>query len=284
MSPDYSFVVTDHRILVKELYAQAKDLIRKGFRHVEITGHDPIEYEYLPEYISWLKSIGFKEVTLATHGRNLSDKDLCERFIRSGLDAIRIPVYGSNAKIHDSVTRSPGSFDETISGLRNISCLGIDVFIVSMILKENIDDMENIVDIARSFNAELDIIQTGVSCKEIVSHMVDYEILRERLPDIYSHCESSLGDNFNFFDFAHCLFGSMKDHAIFTEVPDMSDTYSVPEIFATGKSNVPNYRIMTKLPFCKECTYNRSCGGFRKNQVLEIGIPDRSIVPRDFLL
>lgn len=281
---EYELKKTDHSVLVKDMYRQAINLRKRGFENPEISGHDPIEYENISEYISWLKKIGFKNVTLATHGRNLSDIETSKKIIASGLDCLRIPIYGSTAEIHDAVTGSSGSFEETMNGLRNVADSGIEICIVTLILDDNLVDMKNIADIAASFNADLHIIRAGISNNTIAKHLVRYNDLKRYLPELYLHCKAILDNKFYFFDYAYCLFGFRQDEIVFTGVPEMSEDYSVPSTFQTEKKNIPDYRLMIKMDFCKNCCHSSSCVGFNKKQVLMFEKPSEKIIPEDFLL
>lgn len=282
-TPEQDFVARDHDVLVKDMYSQAINLKRRGLLNVEISGHDPIEYSHIAEFIAWLKKIGFRDITLATHGRNLSDKPLVEKLISSGLDCIRIPLYGSTASVHDSVTCSEGSFSDTMAGLENIRDSGIEICIVTLVLKNNKDDLDGIAGIAEKFGAELNVLNTGISNDYVRKYILTYKEMKEILPGFYSHCRNILRNKFNFFDFPYCLFGSDGREIIFTDVPKMSDTYVVPEGFRTDDNHLPDYRKMAKMDFCKKCIYSYICGGFREKHLLIFPKPDISIVPEDFM-
>ena len=60
----------------------------------------------------------------------------------AGLDKLRIPIYGSTATIHDSITQVEGSFDETMRGIENIrKHTDMDLLITTLIMKQNYKDI-----------------------------------------------------------------------------------------------------------------------------------------------
>jgi molybdenum cofactor biosynthesis enzyme MoaA len=66
-----------------------------------------------------------RRIKLLTNGRMLSYEDFARRTfgIAQAPFEAAIPVFGFDAKSHESISRTPGSFEETVAGLRN--CLGL---------------------------------------------------------------------------------------------------------------------------------------------------------------
>lgn len=62
---------------------------------------------------------------LLTNGRRVSRRECAERLLRLGGRplTIGIPFHGPNSRAHDAITRAPGSFLQTLKGLRNILSL-----------------------------------------------------------------------------------------------------------------------------------------------------------------
>ncbi|MCX6758945.1 MAG: radical SAM protein, partial [Candidatus Nealsonbacteria bacterium] len=108
--------VTSDEIKKQEIkvYKNLQDFKREGIKRIEISGSDPSEYEEIAELICYIKEEGFNYVQLSTNGVKLSDPSFLNKLVSSGVDELRIPIYGSNAKVHDSVTRTPGSFNKVV--------------------------------------------------------------------------------------------------------------------------------------------------------------------------
>ena len=91
-------------------------------RGVLITGGEPTIREDLFEIIRFIKSnnVG-REIRLLTNGRRLCYLDYTNRLISAGVTTFVIPLHANNSKVHDEITRSRGSFKQTVRGLQNLS-------------------------------------------------------------------------------------------------------------------------------------------------------------------
>jgi His-Xaa-Ser system radical SAM maturase HxsC len=60
------------------------------------------------------------ELCVLTNGRMFYYADFAKKFVESGVDSIAIPLHGHNSKLHDRITRTPGSFKQTVQGIKNL--------------------------------------------------------------------------------------------------------------------------------------------------------------------
>ncbi len=124
------------------------DYLPGNLEHLVITGGEPTMQRNL--FIEALKKIKVKfsytQVLLLTNGRSLSDRELFERMVEAKPNRFRIaiPIHGSNAAIHDSITRSNGSFEQTLLGLRRVISTDIKIEIRIVVIKKNCNDLLNI--------------------------------------------------------------------------------------------------------------------------------------------
>jgi radical SAM protein with 4Fe4S-binding SPASM domain len=92
---------------------------RLGIFIATITGGEPTLRPDLPEIIAHAQKIGI--VTgLVTNGRRLKDKDFVYSLEKSGLDFAQVTLESDHPEIHDQMTGSKGSWQETIQGIRNL--------------------------------------------------------------------------------------------------------------------------------------------------------------------
>jgi len=96
---------------------------RKKTDGVLFTGPEPTSNEFLFDYIRFAKEIGYKKIRLVTNGRRLAYLKYAEDLLNSGVNEISVSLHGQNAKIHDALTRTPGSFKQTIKGCKNLEKL-----------------------------------------------------------------------------------------------------------------------------------------------------------------
>jgi His-Xaa-Ser system radical SAM maturase HxsC len=83
---------------------------------------------------------------LLTNGRMFQYKIFAKKLSEIGLTNLRVAValYDSNSDVHEKITRSRGSFEQTIKGIKNLLDFGIRTEIRVIINKLNYMDMENV--------------------------------------------------------------------------------------------------------------------------------------------
>jgi MoaA/NifB/PqqE/SkfB family radical SAM enzyme len=90
-----------------------------GPDYVAITGGEPTIH---PELSSIVKEIRTRfpdtELKLLTNGRMLSYPDFTDRLV-TGIDTLIIPLHAHHPDLHDFISRSKGSFEQTVKGIRN---------------------------------------------------------------------------------------------------------------------------------------------------------------------
>ena len=89
------------------------------------------------------------EALLLTNGRSMSSDSLLNKLIQKCPPFLTaaIPIHGSNSIIHDKITQAPGSYEQTIHGIRNLLNKHIAVEIRIVVTKINKDDIEHITDL-----------------------------------------------------------------------------------------------------------------------------------------
>ena len=85
------------------------------------------------------------EFLVLTNGRVFALKEYCELLKETAPDntILGIPIHGSCAVVHDAITRTPGSFNQTISGLQNLHNLGVRLELRIVVCRMNITDLAN---------------------------------------------------------------------------------------------------------------------------------------------
>lgn len=104
-----------------------KELIKympSDMEHLTITGGEPFLirdkiFDILNDLKESNKVWGY---LLLSNGRIFSNKEYCLRFAASVPEdfLVGIPIHGPNSEIHDSISQSPGSFEQTITGIHNL--------------------------------------------------------------------------------------------------------------------------------------------------------------------
>ena len=119
---------------------------KEGVTDIEISGSDPLEYSKIIPMLKCIKKMGFQNIRIATHGKNLSNFNFTHELINAGVNLFTIPIYGSNSLIHDKITRIKGSYAHTIQGIKNVNKLNKKIAISCLVLEYN---KNNLIDIVR---------------------------------------------------------------------------------------------------------------------------------------
>jgi len=100
---------------------------KRGTTYLEFIGG---ETTIRPDFLSLVKtakSLGFETIMMATNGRMLSYPGYAEKLIGAGLNSVVFSIHGHDAKTHDFLTRSEGSFGQLVKGFNNVKkLLGVE--------------------------------------------------------------------------------------------------------------------------------------------------------------
>jgi len=158
--------------------------IEKGFGAVEFTGGEPTIRKDIIDLVAYAKKIGFKIIAVSTNGRMLSYAPFAEKIIDAGLNKVSFSLLGYNEKIHNSISRTPGSFKEIISGIRNVKknpdvCVNISSVISSLNVKKLKKFALFILSLGIKRWFLLDLIPDGNAKKNYLALCVKPEILEK---------------------------------------------------------------------------------------------------------
>ena len=115
----------------------------RGSTYLEIIGGEPTIRKDILKLISFAREMGFDTVMMSTNGRLYSYEEFARKILRAGLNSIVFSIHGHNPKLHDSLTQSPGSYNQLRKGIENIRemakelKLKIDIGSNTCIVKQN---------------------------------------------------------------------------------------------------------------------------------------------------
>jgi len=103
---------------------------------VILSGGEPL---FIPEICEMVFRLAEEDIKtyLITNGTLLT-QDTAYRLREAGLDGIQISLHGSDAKIHEGITKIPGSFNKTITGIKNaVEFFSSESISINMVLVKN---------------------------------------------------------------------------------------------------------------------------------------------------
>ncbi len=129
-----------YRIFNKPLDRIKSDLDKArsdGCDEVVLTGGEPTVRRDIFDIVKYARKIGFDYIQIQSNGRMFYYKRFCEKLIDAGANEFAPAVHGHIPEVHDYLTRAPGSFKQTITGIKNLKELGQQVVVNSVIVKTN---------------------------------------------------------------------------------------------------------------------------------------------------
>lgn len=91
-----------------------------GFDHVTFLGGEPTIRKDLLDLVRHARTLGYRNVFIATNGRRMADRRYLRALVQAGLTDVCVSVHGPDPATHDEATGRPGSFLETEQALLNL--------------------------------------------------------------------------------------------------------------------------------------------------------------------
>tara|TARA_Y100000034_G_scaffold79725_1_gene95671 strand:- start:4959 stop:6773 length:1815 start_codon:yes stop_codon:yes gene_type:complete len=157
---------------------------------------EPIESNNFFKILSLLKQKQFKNINIITNGKNFSELDFCKEFSEYSniVKVIIFKILGPEPEIHDSLTRTKQSFEQTYQGIINLLNMKINIGIIFTILEQNFMYMEQIINKFTQLgikNIILEYPQNKGKCKK------EYEKIAIKFSD-FNNLLIKVLNNYNF--------------------------------------------------------------------------------------
>lgn len=117
-----------------------------------LSGGEPLYRPDIFDLSMYAVKKGLK-VALATNG-TLVDEGKAKDIVGAGVERVSISLDGANAKTHDNFRKIPGAFEMAINGFNNLKRLGMSLQINCTIAKHNVDQFDDIYQLALRLGAE----------------------------------------------------------------------------------------------------------------------------------
>lgn len=131
----------------RELLEDVARAARRGADIIELIGGEATIRPDFAGVVAAAKKLGVGEVVCATNGRVFSDPAAAKRIIASGIDALIFSVHGPDARVHDALTRAPGSFAQLEKGLAVLAGLGFrKVYGNTAVVKQNMASLPRLAE------------------------------------------------------------------------------------------------------------------------------------------
>ncbi len=113
----------------------------RGAEEVCFTSGEPTLRPELPRFASWARELGYPRVSVMTNARRLSYPPYAGALAKAGMNRFYVSIHGHEKKLHEGLTRTPGSFEQTVAGIDSVARLkplGIDLHSSTVLTGRNL--------------------------------------------------------------------------------------------------------------------------------------------------
>ncbi|HBA61955.1 MAG TPA: hypothetical protein DCZ92_14305 [Elusimicrobia bacterium] len=132
-------IVTDRTL--EQVHKDLTSAYANGSRDVVFTGGEPTMHPHIIDCVAMAKKLGYHRIQLQTNGRTFAYKGLLERLKAAGANEMGPSLHGAKPETHDGLTHAPGSFMQTVSGIKNAASLGMHIITNSVITSANYKEL-----------------------------------------------------------------------------------------------------------------------------------------------
>lgn len=275
-----------------EIISMMKKKKASGAVNIEFTGGEPTMRKDIVFLVQSAKKMGFHEIALSTNARLFSYEPFLNAMIEAGLTRVTATLDGGNEKLHDAITRTPGSFKQTTEGVKKLVERGITTSVNTVFTKFNVNNFseiaEKLIEMRVPVWGVLDLIPDG-NIKEVYrSSCVSFEETQKALRTIYSFIDRF--DMIELFDFPVCVIPSEmyndKSRVIhfdaFGRMNILDQVGYDPQRFEEN-DGVFNDEHKMRVEACAKCKITKECGGIWRRHYERFGDQDIEFTENNYL-
>ena len=264
-----------------EIKASLVEAKEKGKKEVVFTGGEPTLHPDFLRLVKIAADLGFKQIQIQSNGRMFAYPDFCVKTIRAGATQFSPALHGPTAKIHDFLTSAPGSFEQTVAGIKNLKKMGQYVLTNTVITTKNYRQLPQTARLLVSLGVDqfqfafVHILGTAKANAEwLVPHKKQIMKWVKRGLDI----GLAAGKKVTTEAIPYCLMKGYED-CIAEKIIPKTRIYDAGFVIEDYK----NYRLQSgkiKGENCSACLYNKLCEGPWKEYVELFGWKEFSPVKK----
>ena len=211
---------------------------------------------------------------LSTHGKKLAEESFLNELIASGVDKLRIPIYGPNAKIHESVTQTKGSFDATLKGIKRLleRKRNIQIQISSLIVHQNKKNLAGLVDLIKELKINDFYFSIPCVLNDDYSYYIPLKNLGPYVKKVYAYA-LKINHNIQFMEIPYCIFGKIDKSINNSSLPpNLGEYCQPPKNYKTSIKDLPSCRLKKRIEMRNSCKCSNFCDGFFLKDINKFGI------------
>lgn len=137
--------------LTLEEYRSVLDQLRNlGCIHLLITGGEPCIRRDFLDIVGYAVSLGFL-VDVYTNGIAMTDEQF-DALCKMKVNSVSFSLYSGEEEVHDAITKVPGSFQRTLNRMMMFKCAGVDTYVKTVVIQQNLDSLESLFRLGKRLN------------------------------------------------------------------------------------------------------------------------------------
>ena len=150
------------------------DFVENGGKEIRLTGGEVMVSKNFRPTVRLARSLNL-QIQIFSNLLNMT-AEMARFLSENNVKYIQTSLYGSIPRIHDSITKTKGSFIKTLNGIDLLIKEKIEVKAVCVLMKKNVDDFLNIIKLIKQKKCEI-----GIETMLFKSYENYYENTEERL-------------------------------------------------------------------------------------------------------
>lgn len=130
----------------------------RGVEEVCFTSGEPTTRPELPQFVEWARELGFARISIMTNGRRLAHLPYAAGLAKRGMNRFYVSIHGHTKQLHEGLTRTPDSFEQTVAGLDSVAKLkrfGVELHTSTVLTKRNLPHLAEIYRFLRSHGVDV---------------------------------------------------------------------------------------------------------------------------------
>lgn len=244
---------------IKNFLAVNKD---DNFKVVNLHGGEPSIHPQFFDVIRTINDFGYEEIHLQTNAITLSDKEFTTKVVENGVKLVIISLHGFTEQQHEIHTRVTGSFNKTITAIKNLKELNVKLRINTVVTKHNFESLPDIVDLVTQLKIDhlniSNLHPVGSTLQMSENIIVNLQTLKYKLnqmADNINYCQIPV----TFEGFPYCILPS-NFRLKCVESTDRLVRMLIWDKVIDDYSSFMN-TLRTHGEECSKCTQKGKCGG-----------------------
>ncbi len=146
-------------------------LVDNDVLQVYIEGGEPF---HRPDFMQVLRHCQGRLLTWVRTNATLITPELAKEIKDTGVGAMVVDVMAARKETHDALAGTPGSYERTLAGVRNLVAVGMPLIMAIVVNRANVGELQEYVDLAR----DLGVGRVGLLRPYPIGRM------RERWPEL----------------------------------------------------------------------------------------------------